>query len=89
VTAAPKTATESNAAGDSAIGGQGAGAPAAPAATGEITPMRQQATQRSPETWLEEISRLKRDGREKEAAEQLAEFRKAYPAYAVPEYLLK
>ena len=89
VTAAPKTATESNSAGDSAIGGLGAGAPAARAATGEITPMRQQATQRSPETWLEEIGRLKRDGREKEAAEQLAEFRKAHPAYAVPEYLLK
>ena len=43
--------------------------------------------QRSPEAWLAEISRLKREGREQEAAEQLAEFRKAYPAYAVPEAL--
>jgi hypothetical protein len=49
--------------------------------------MRQDAIQRSPEVWLEEISRLRREGRVKEAADQLAEFRKAYPAYAVPESL--
>jgi hypothetical protein len=49
--------------------------------------MRQQAIQRSPEIWLDEIGRLKRAGREKEATKQLAEFRKAYPAYAVPESL--
>lgn len=88
-TAAPKAATESNVASDSAIGGLGAAAPAAPAAAGKLAPMRQQAIQRSPEAWLDEISRLKREGRDKEAAEQLAEFRKAYPAYAVPENLLK
>jgi hypothetical protein len=88
-TAAPKAATESNTANDSAIGGLGAGAPAAPAAAGRLAPMRQQAIQRSPEAWLEEISRLKREGREQEAAEQLAEFRKTYPAYAVPESLIK
>ncbi|MFH1045211.1 MAG: hypothetical protein V1796_09280 [Pseudomonadota bacterium] len=85
--AAPKAATESNVAGDSAIGGLGSAAPAAPAAAGKLAPLRQQAMQRSPEAWLDEISRLKREGREKEAAEQLAEFRKAYPAYAVPESL--
>jgi hypothetical protein len=50
--------------------------------------MRQQSAQRSPEAWLDEISRLRREGREAEAAEQLAEFRKAYPAYALPEGLL-
>lgn len=87
--AAPKAATESNAGGDAATGGLAAGAPSAPAAAGELAPMRQQAIQRSPEVWLDEIGRLKREGREKEAAEQLAEFRKAYPAHAVPENLLK
>jgi hypothetical protein len=87
-TVAPKAAAESNAVGDSALGGAGAGAPAAPAAAGKLAPMRQQLIQRSPEAWLDEISRLKREGRDKEAAEQLAEFRKAYPAYAVPESLL-
>ena len=51
--------------------------------------MRQHATRRSPEAWLDDIGRLKREGREKEAAEQLAEFRKAYPAYAVPESVSK
>jgi hypothetical protein len=88
-TVAPKAAAESNAAGDSALGGAGDGAPAAPAAAGKLAPMRQQAIQRSPEAWLDEISRLKREGRDKDAAEQLAEFRKAYPAYAVPENFLK
>jgi hypothetical protein len=64
-----------------------AAAPDARAAEGKLAPTRQQAIQRSPQAWLDEISRLKREGREKEAAEKLAEFRKAYPAYAVPESL--
>ena len=84
--AARKATTESNVAGDSALGGA---APAAPATAGKLAPLRQQAIQRSPEAWLGEISRLKHDGRDQEAAEQLAEFRKAYPAYAVPENILK
>jgi len=87
--AAPKAATESNVASDSALGGAGAAAPAAPAAARKLAPLRQPAIQRSPEAWLDEISRLKREGRDKEAAEQLAEFRKTYPAYAVPENFLK
>jgi len=94
-----KTMRESNVAGDSAPGAAGAAAGAAgvaartapaaapPAAAGKLAPLRQEAAQRSPEAWLEEISRLKREGRDKEAAEQLAEFRKAYPAYALPESL--
>lgn len=83
-----KTMRESNVASDSALGGAGAAAPAAPAAAGKLAPMRPQAIQRPAEAWLDEISRLKREGRDKEAAEQLAEFRKAYPSYAVPETLL-
>lgn len=88
-TAPPTAATESNSAGDSATGGSGAGAPAAPAAAGELAPLRQHAIVRSPEAWLDEISRLRREGRDIEAAEQLTEFRKAYPAHAVPENLLR
>jgi hypothetical protein len=71
--AEPKAETKSNVARDSAFGGAGvaapAAAPAAPAAAGKLAPMRRDAIQRSPEAWLEEISRLKRAGREKEAAE--------------------
>ena len=81
---APAMARESNVAGDSASAELGA---AAPAAAGKVAPLRQSAPQRSPEAWLEDIKRLKREGRDKEAAEQLAKFRKAYPAYAVPESL--
>ena len=98
---ASDTKQESNVERDSALGRTGAPAPAAPvaappapvaapaAAAGRLAPLRQPAAQRSPEAWLEQISRLKREGRDKEAAEQLAEFRKAYPAYSVPEALLK
>jgi hypothetical protein len=82
---APAAATESNAAGESTIGGAGVAVQAAPAAAAKLEPMRQQAIQRSPEAWLVEISRLKGEGRENEAAQLLAEFRWTYPAYAVPE----
>ncbi|HNJ76393.1 MAG TPA: hypothetical protein PLE72_06475 [Azospira sp.] len=37
--------------------------------------------------WLEEIRELKRQGRDEAAARRLAEFRKAYPGYALPEDL--
>lgn len=82
-----KSSRELNAAGDAAPGAAAAGAPAAPAAAGKVAPLRQQAIRRSPEAWLDEISRLRRDGRDEEAARQLAEFRKAYPAHPVPESL--
>jgi hypothetical protein len=45
------------------------------------------AAARTPEQWLEEIRQLKTQGREKEAAEALAEFRQAYPDYRLPEDL--
>jgi hypothetical protein len=45
------------------------------------------AAARTPEPWLEEIRQLKVQGREKEAAEALAEFRQAYPDYRLPEDL--
>lgn len=54
-------------------------------------PLRKEAVgaalARAPEQWLEEIRQLKQQGKEKEAAEALAEFRKAYPDYRLPEDL--
>lgn len=43
--------------------------------------------QKSPETWLEEIRSLRRQGRPAEAELGLREFRAAYPAYQLPEDL--
>lgn len=83
---APRAMKEPDVARDATIAGQRARAAAAPAAAaGESGRMDQQAIQRSPEAWLEAIGRLRREGREAEAAEQLVEFRKAYPAYPIPE----
>ncbi len=39
------------------------------------------------QAWIEEIRELRRQGREDEATRRLAEFRKAYPGYALPEDL--
>jgi len=85
---APKAALESNVAGDSAPRAAGAVAAPAPAAASGLAPMPEQAAQRSAEAWLEEIGRLSRAGRDQDAAEQLAQFRKAYPGHTVPEGLL-
>jgi len=80
---ASKPAPQSGVADDAATG-----SPAAPAAAARLAPMRQEAAQRSADAWLEEIGRLKREGRDEEAARQLVEFRKAYPAHAIPQNLL-
>ncbi len=45
------------------------------------------ALERSPQTWLEDIRRLKAQGRNEEAARELAEFRKRHPEYPLPEDL--
>ena len=45
--------------------------------------------QQSPEQWLLGIDDLKRQGRHEEAEKQLAEFRKRYPDYRIPEALLQ
>jgi hypothetical protein len=42
---------------------------------------------RSPEDWLEEIRRLKREGHAALAQEQLAAFRRAYPEFRLPDDL--
>ena len=43
----------------------------------------------SPEQWLQGIADLKRQGRHDEADKQLAEFRKRYPDYRIPEAILE
>ena len=43
----------------------------------------------SPEQWLQGIADLKRQGRSEEAENQLAEFRKRYPDYRIPEAILE
>ena len=58
---------------------------AAPAAGAR---MAEQAAE-SPERWLERIVQLRKEGRHEEAEKQLAEFRKRYPDYKVPETALK
>ena len=78
---------------------QALAAPPAPAATtaatalpGQIAPAPGRAgmaekAERSPEQWLAEIRRLKQAGRAVEAETSLAEFRKRYPQYALPDDL--
>jgi hypothetical protein len=41
----------------------------------------------TPEAWLARIAELRKQGRKREADESLAEFRKRYPAYRIPEPL--
>lgn len=53
---------------------------------GRAAPLEDKAL-RAAEDWLEEIRALKRQGREGEAQEALAQFRRAYPDYALPDDL--
>ena len=45
------------------------------------------AAERAPEKWLEDIRKLKTEGKATEAERELAEFRKRYPDYRLPEDL--
>jgi len=58
---------------------------AAPAAAGALGAL----ASASPEQWLQGIDDLKRQGRHDEAEKQLAEFRKQYPNYRIPEAILE
>jgi len=46
-----------------------------------------EATERTPEKWLEDIRKLKAEGKATEAERELAEFKKRYPDYRLPEDL--
>jgi hypothetical protein len=43
----------------------------------------------SPQRWLERIAELRKQGRDEEADKQLAEFRKRFPDYRIPESMLE
>lgn len=47
--------------------------------------LSQQAVEASPERWLTQIAELRRLGRDDEADRQLAEFRRRFPDYRIPE----
>lgn len=65
----------------------------APTAAGGIAqaPMRSEVAAKlakielTPEAWLARIAELRKEGRRREADESLAEFRKRYPDYKIPE----
>lgn len=67
----------------------------APTAAGGIAqaPMRSEVAAKlakielTPEAWLARIAELRKEGRRREADESLAEFRKRYPDYRIPEPL--
>ncbi len=60
-----------------------------PAARSMAAPAAKHAEtdQRSPDQWLDDIRRLRREGRAQEADASLAEFRQRYPQYVLPDDL--
>jgi hypothetical protein len=59
--------------------------PAAPASSNVVAGRISAAAPETPEQWLERIAKLREAGRAREADESLAEFRKRYPDYRIPE----
>jgi hypothetical protein len=56
----------------------------------EVQPQaRAKAAEEPPEKWLERIAQLRQQGRHDEADKALAEFRKRYPDYRIPEATLE
>lgn len=56
----------------------------APAAVRGAAPALGQTAPRTPELWLEEIRRLRAEGREDEAAAEIAELARRYPDFRLP-----
>ncbi len=71
----------------------GARPSAAPASRAEeparAAPALAKLGEQSPEQWLQGIADLRRQRRHEEAEKQLAEFRKRYPNYRIPEAILR
>ena len=65
------------------------GSAGAPAARSEMRAARVVAQAESPERTLERIAELRRQGRHDEADKALAEFRKRYPDYRIPQAMLE
>lgn len=81
--AEPATKSESRSSSDGLAAERAPAAAAAPAH--EFAAKR--ATPRAELAWLEEIRQLRQQGRLEEAARRVAEFRRAYPDYPLPEDL--
>jgi hypothetical protein len=75
--AAPRAAAPAS---DRADRAEPAGRASAGVAVGKIS-----AAPETPEQWLERIARLREAGKARAADQSLAEFRKRYPDYRVPE----
>jgi hypothetical protein len=60
---------------------------AAPAAAAQVRADTAERALRSPEQWLADVRRLRQEGKLAEAGDSLAEFRKRYPQYSLPEDL--
>ena len=65
----------------------GVRAAAAPPAAGAAQGMLAKKSEMTPAAWLTRIAELRKEGRKREAEESLAEFRKRYPDYKIPEAL--
>jgi len=54
-----------------------------------VSAVQGKLAEESPEQWLERIAQLRQQGRHEEADKALAEFRKRYPDYKMPEAMLE
>lgn len=61
--------------------------PAAGSVAASDIVVRRSESERTPQSWLEDIRGLKTQGRAEEAGRELAEFKKRYPDFALPEDL--
>ncbi|HMH17601.1 MAG TPA: hypothetical protein VK572_05575 [Burkholderiales bacterium] len=59
--------------------------PSADAVSGIASRIAAPEAERTPEKWLEDIRQLRAQGKTAEAERELAEFRKRYPDYRLPE----
>jgi hypothetical protein len=80
---APAAASAAGALSESGATLQGSGVTAAIASPLAVS----EAKERTPEKWLEDIRKLRTEGKMTEVDRELAEFRKRYPDYILPEDL--
>ncbi|HEX5091509.1 MAG TPA: hypothetical protein VFV84_02345 [Burkholderiales bacterium] len=83
--AAPAAARESAQAGLREESRAAAAPSAAPAASRVAPPSAAGAVAETPEQWLERIAKLREAGRDQEADDSLAAFRRRYPDFVIPE----
>jgi len=88
---APRTAPASPAPAEAAVGARREATADSPALASAPAPAKlaKRAEAQTPEAWLERIAELKKQGRDREAEESLAEFRKRFPGYKIPEALTR